>query len=225
MAFAVSTWARDPAEARKIQGTLCRHCVLQRTIDACEIRYVAGADAAYSPDKIHAAVVVLTLPGLRVVEKSCSVQEIPFPYVPGLLAFREGPAIADAFHRLVQVPDLLFVNGHGYAHPERIGIACHLGIVLDVPSIGIAQHLLTGTAAMPGRERGAVEPVLDGSEMIGMVVRTVEGAKPVFVSAGHKVDLMQAVDIALKATRTHRLTEPIWQADQASKECRDGKTG
>jgi deoxyribonuclease V len=217
--------AVDPAEAGKIQEMLRHHCIVERTIDAGEIRHVAGADAAYSQDTMYAAVVVMTFPGLAIVEKTCTVQEIPFPYIPGLLSFREGPAIAEAFFCLTTVPDLLLINGHGYAHPKRIGIASHIGVVLDVPSIGVAQRLLTGIAAMPGAGRGSTELVLDNNETIGMAVRTVTDAKPVFVSAGHKVDLAQSVDIALKTARTHRLTEPIWHADRLSRQCRNDRSG
>jgi len=213
--------AVDPAEARKIQEMLRHRCIVKRTIDAGEIRHVAGADAAYSKDTIYAAVVVMTFPSLAVVEKTCTVQKIPFPYIPGLLAFREGPAITEAFYRLTTVPDLLLINGHGYAHKKRIGIASHVGVVLDVPSIGVAQRLLTGIAAIPGAGRGSTEPVLDNNEIVGMAVRTVTDAKPVFVSAGHKVDLAQAVDLALKTSRTHRLTEPVWHADRMSRQCRN----
>jgi len=217
--------APDPAGAQKIQEMLCHHCIIERTIDICEIRHVAGADAAYDQDTIYAAVVVMTFPGLEVVEKRCSVQEVPFPYIPGLLSFREGPAILEAFSSLTTVPDLLFLNGHGYAHPKRFGLASHVGLLLDVPSIGVAQRLLTGSVAIPGAARGSTEPVLDKSEVIGMAVRTVKGAKPVFISAGHKVDLDQAVDMALKTTKVHRITEPVWHADQMSRQCRDKQSG
>ena len=217
--------AVDPAEAGKIQEMLRHRCIFERTIDAGEIRHVAGADAAYAQDTIYAAIVVMTFPGLDVVEKTCTVKEIPFPYIPGLLSFREGPAIAEAFYHLTTVPDLILINGHGYAHPKRIGIASHVGVVLDVPSIGVAQRLLTGNAAMPGAGRGSTEPVLDHNETIGMAVRTVADAKPVFVSAGHRVDLAQAVDLALKTTITHRLTEPVWHADRLSRQCRNGQSG
>ena len=217
--------ATDPTEAKKIQEILRHHCIIERTIDTGEIRHVAGADAAYDQDSIYAAVVVMTFPGLEVVEKTCTVQEIPFPYIPGLLSFREGPAILDAFSSLITVPDLILLNGHGYAHPKRVGIASHVGLVLDVPSIGVAQRLLTGSVALPGAPRGSTEPVLDKSEIIGMAVRTVKGAKPVFISAGHKVDLAQAVDIALKTTLIHRITEPIWHADLLSRQCRNKQSG
>jgi len=217
--------AADPQEAERIQQTLCRYCILERTIDICEIRYVAGADAAYDQDTIYAAVVVMRFPGLGVVEKTCTVQGVPFPYIPGLLSFREGPAILDAFSCLTTVPDLIFINGHGYAHPKRFGLASHVGLVLDVPSVGVAQRLLTGSVTLPGAARGCAEPVLDNTEVIGMAVRTVPGAKPVFISAGHRVDLAQAVDMVLKTTTAHRITEPIWLADQLSRQCRDKQSG
>jgi deoxyribonuclease V len=213
--------ALDPAEAQKIQEMLKHHCIIERTIDICEIRHVAGADAAYDQDTIYAAVVVMKFPGLEVVEKTCSVQDVPFPYIPGLLSFREGPAILDAFSNLTTVPDLIFINGHGYAHPKRFGIASHVGLLLDVPSIGVAQHLLIGDVDLPGAACGSTEPVVDKSEIIGMAVRTVTGAKPVFISAGHKVDLTQAVDMALKTTTIHRITEPVWHADLVSRQCRN----
>jgi len=214
--------ADSPADAVRIQEMLRHHCIVERTIDICEIRRVAGADAAYDGELVYAAIVVLRFPGLEVVEKTCVVCRVPFPYVPGLFFFREGPAILEAFGTLTTDPDLIFVHGHGYAHPRRFGIASHIGVLLDVPSIGVAQHLLTGTAMSPGTGRGSSEPVHDRSEVIGRAVRTVEGSKPVFVSVGHKVDLDQAVAMVLKTTILHRTTEPLWQADRVSRQCRDG---
>jgi deoxyribonuclease V len=210
--------AVDPTEAEKIQENLRRHCILERTIDICEIRRVAGADAAYYQDTIYAAVVVMTFPGLEVVEKTYAMHKVPFPYIPGLLAFREGPAILDAFSSLFTVPDLILINGHGFAHPKRFGSACHIGLILDIPSIGVAQRLLVGNVTMPGQARGSTEPVLDKGEIIGKAVRTLPGAKPVIISAGHKVDLAQAVDLVLKTTMLHRITEPLWWADQLSRQ-------
>jgi deoxyribonuclease V len=168
---------------------------------------------------------VLTFPGLDVVETACTVQAVQFPYIPGLLSFREGPAILDACYRLDTVPDLIFVNGHGVAHPKRFGIASHIGVILDIPTIGIAQRLLTGAVALPGAARGSTQPVLDGNEVIGMAVRTVQGSKPVFVSAGHRVDLALAVEMTQKTTTIHRITEPLWHADQLSRQCRDRQAG
>ena len=213
--------ADSPADAVRIQEMLRHHCIVDRTINISEIRRVAGADAAYHGEWVYAAIVVLTFPGLEVVEKTCTECRVTFPYIPGLFSFREGPAILEAFGTLTTDPDLIFIHGHGFAHPGRFGIASHIGVVLDVPSIGVAQHLLTGAAASPATGRGSSEPVHDGSEVIGMAVRTVGGSKPVFVSVGHKVDLDQAVAMVLKTTVTHRITEPLWQADQLSRQCRD----
>ncbi|OPY38370.1 MAG: Endonuclease V [Methanoregula sp. PtaU1.Bin051] len=217
--------AESVPEAYRIQDLLRHRCSIKRTIDTGEIRHIAGADAAYSGDKIFAAVVVLTFPGLKPVETACSMQEIPFPYIPGLLSFREGPAIVDAWSRLKTLPDVLFVNGHGYAHPKRFGIASHLGVVLDIPSVGVAQHLLTGTAEMPCPDKGSATPIIDENEIIGMAVRTVTGSKPVFVSVGHRADLAQAVDLALRTASRHRLTEPIRQADRLANQCRNEQAG
>ena len=218
-------YAGSPADAVRIQDMLRHRCIVERTIDTGEIRRIAGAVAAYDGDVVYAAIVVLTFPGLEVVEKTCTVCTAPFPYIPGLFSFREGPAILEAFGTLTTVPDLIFIHGHGYAHPRRFGIASHVGVVLDVPSIGVAQNLLTGSAPSPAAGRGSSEPVCDGSEVIGMAVRTAEGSKPVFVSVGHKVDLDQAVAMVLKTTVPHRTTEPLWQAGQLSRQCRDNQRG
>lgn len=211
--------ADSPADASEIQDTLRHCCIYKRAISTESIRHIAGADAAYAGDRVCAAVVVLTFPGLSIVEKACAIQKVTFPYIPGLLSFREGPAVLDAFFRLKTAPDVLIVNGHGAAHPKRFGIASHLGLILEIPSIGIAQRLLTGSAGFPGTQRGSVQPVLDRCGVIGMAVRTKEGSKPVFVSAGHKTDLDQAVEVALRTTAGHRITEPVWHADRVSRGC------
>jgi len=173
---------------------------------------------------VYAAIVVMTFPALDVVEHSCAVRKISFPYIPGLLSFREGPAVIEAFDQLTCIPDLIFLNGHGFAHPARVGIASHIGVVLDMPSIGVAQHLLTGTARIPSLNRGSTEPVYADDEVIGMAVRTRERAKPIYVSVGHKVDLPQAVDLVLRTTTTHRFPEPLRRADMMSRQYRK-KTG
>lgn len=212
--------AADPHAALAIQQELRHRCIIQRTIKTEKIGLVCGADAAYTRDSVRAAVVVMTFPDLDVVENACAAQKITFPYIPGLLSFREGPAIVDAFARLASAPDIIILNGHGYAHPRRLGIASHIGIVLDLPAIGVAQRLLTGTAAIPGEARGSTAHVLDNGEVIGMAVRTKERAKPVYVSAGHMTDLSQAVDLVLRTTTTHRFPEPLRCADRLSRQCR-----
>jgi deoxyribonuclease V len=212
--------AADTGDARRIQQELRGHSDLRRTIETGTVRLIAGADAAYSQDLVHAAVVVQTFPDLKTVDSACAARTITFPYIPGFLFFREGPAIIEAFGQLTTIPDVIFLNGHGYAHPERFGLASHIGIALDIPSVGVAQRLLSGTAKEPGNKRGSVAPVTDDGEVIGMAVRTKAGSKPVFVSAGHKVDLEQAVDLVLCATTSHRFPEPLYYADRLSGQCK-----
>ena len=212
--------AHDLHTARLIQESLRKHCITTRTAVTRSLRFIAGADAAYSDDTAYAAAVVMSFPGGQFVEAACSVRPAEFPYVPGLLSFREGPPVIDAVRTLSRKPDLLVVNGHGYAHPRRAGLACHLGVVLDIPVVGVARNLLAGTSALPGPGRGACEPVLDEDEVIGMAVRTRTGVKPVYVSAGHKVDLTQAVEIVMKTVTTHRFPEPLHLADLISRACR-----
>ena len=213
--------ANSPADALRIQEMLRHRCQTAGTIAPGDIRLVAGADAAYTKDTMYAAVVVMTFPALDIAERACIARKVSFPYIPGLLSFREGPAVLDAFFLLHSEPDLIFVNGHGYAHPGRFGIASHIGCILDIPSVGVAQRLLTGSVAFPGPAPGSAEPVVDRGEIIGMAVRTVGGAKPVFVSVGHKIELGQAVEMARMATKDHRITEPVWQADQVSRQFRN----
>ena len=192
-----------------------------QAVDTGRIRLVAGADAAYAGREAWAAVVVMTFPRLEPVESTCASRRVTFPYIPGLLSFREAPALIDAFARITNPPDCILLNGHGYAHPRRFGLASHVGLVLGMPSVGIARRLLTGNARPPGSSRGSQEPVRDGDEVIGMVVRTVEGKRPVVVSAGYRTGLAQAVRLALDAAVSHPLTEPLWLADRQSRRCRD----
>lgn len=216
--------AADPETAGSTQELLRTRCNWERTIDTSTIRLVAGADAAYSEDAAYAAVTVLSFPEMECREVACTAQPIRFPYIPGLLSFREGPPVIEAFRSLSCYPDVLVVNGHGYAHPRRIGLACHLGIVLGVPSIGVAQRLLVGTSDTPGPHKGDREPVHEDDEILGMAVRTKEGQKPVFVSAGYMVDLPQAVDMVLKTATVHRMPEPLHIADVISREYRRSGT-
>ncbi len=212
--------APDLHTARLIQESVRKRCIIGKITDTNAIRLVAGADAAYSNDMAYAAVVMMSFPGARFVEASCLVQPAGFPYIPGLLSFREAPPVIEAMRNLSSTPDLLIVNGHGYAHPRRAGLACHLGVVLDIPAIGVARNLLTGMSAQPGPGRGAFEPVFDADEVIGMAVRTKANVKPVYVSAGHKVDLGQAVEIVMKTVTIHRFPEPLHIADLISRACR-----
>jgi deoxyribonuclease V len=181
------------------------------------LRLVAGADASWDRGSpvLFAAVVVLALPGLEAVESVGVRARARFPYVPGYLSFRELPAVLAAFARLRSTPDLIVYGGHGRAHPRRFGIASHLGVVLDLPTLGCAKSPLVGSFREPGARRGSHAPLLDAGERIGSALRTREGAKPVFVSVGHRITLADARRLALRLSPRFRLPEPIRAAHAA----------
>jgi deoxyribonuclease V len=199
-------WDLTPREAVALQRELAHRLDLRD--QPTEFSTVAGIDVGIKNDVARAAVVVLTLPDLCVVEQVCVERPVTFPYVPGLLSFREAPTILDALAHLQSVPDVLVFDGQGYAHPRRMGIATHVGILLDHPSIGCAKSCLCGTYAEPGLERGDYAWLQDGEEVIGAVVRTRARVKPVFVSAGHKISLERALRFVLRCTVGYRLPEP-----------------
>lgn len=176
---------------------------------------VAGADLAYSGDGswAWAAAVLLTVPEGRLVESATAAGPPPFPYVPGYLSFREGPLILSAFRRLRVRPDLCLFDGQGLAHPRRFGLACHLGVLLDLPSVGCAKSLLVGEYEEPGPERGDWSPLRLDGRRVGAVLRTRDGVNPIFVSPGHRIGVRQAVHWVLACSR-FRVPEPIRQAEQ-----------
>lgn len=183
-----------------------------------DVRYVAGLDVAYDGDELAAAIVVLDGQSLVEVDRSIVVGHTSFPYVPGLFAFREIPALLDALASLTITPELLVCDGQGLAHPRRFGLACHLGVLTGLPTIGVAKNVFVGEFAAPADERGArSELVLDG-EVVGAVVRTQKGVKPVFVSVGHRVDLATAVAHTLRLSPRYRLPETTRAADQACRQ-------
>jgi deoxyribonuclease V len=159
----------------------------------------------------------MSYPGLAIVEQHVIEVPVAFPYVPGLLCFREIPALALAFERLAAAPDLLLVDGQGIAHPRRCGLAAHLGLLAGIPTIGVAKSRLCGEAADPGPERGSMSDLIDGSERVGLVVRTKDRVKPLYVSVGHLISLESAAEWVLRLAPTHRLPEPIRLADRLSK--------
>ncbi|TDC85213.1 endonuclease V [Actinomadura sp. 7K507] len=191
-------------------------------------RTVAGLDVSYAGDgsgtgtRLAAAVVVLDGTSLDVVEESVAVGTAAFPYVPGLFAFRELPALVDALRDLKTVPDLLVCDGFGVAHPRRFGLACHLGVLTGLPAIGVGKTAFVGTYEQPGRRRGDSGPLLDGGEVVGRVLRTRDDVKPVFVSVGHRTDLETACRNVLDLTPAYRLPETTRRADRLS---RDALTG
>jgi deoxyribonuclease V len=194
-------WDVSPTEARNIQRNLAPRVSLVDAIEPDAIMTVAGVDNGYVKLEhgmvAFAAVVVMDFPALNITETIIADRPVTFPYVPGLLTFREAPAILAALERLSVEPDVLLFDGHGYAHPRRFGIASHMGVILDWPSIGFAKSLLTGTYDEPADEFGATTPLKDKSEIVGTVFRSLPGHSPLFVSPGHKVSIDSATQIAL----------------------------
>jgi deoxyribonuclease V len=180
------------------------------------IATIAGVDVGVRDDVASAAVCVFSFPELELLETSALSQPVKFPYVPGLLGFREVPCIVAAFEKLERRPDLLLIDGHGLAHPRRFGVATHLCVELDMPGIGCAKSLLCGEYREPALKRGSNTRLVHQGEVIGRVVRTRDRVNPVFVSTGTRVDLASAVRIVLRCTRGYRLPEPIRAAHNAA---------
>ena len=178
-------------------------------------RFVAGADCAFSADKqtIFAAAVVYDRDMQYVVEVAHAKRPAEFPYIPGFLSFREGPAIKQAVGALRHEFGAILFDGQGFAHPRRCGIAAHLAIELDVPGVGVGKSRLIGEFANPAQKAGSTAPLMDGDEQIGVVLRTQKGIRPVFVSIGHRVDLVSAVKLVLACCARYRIPEPTRQAD------------
>jgi deoxyribonuclease V len=213
VARAPHRWTVTPKQASAIQRRMA--ALVQQVPLAGAPRVVAGVDAAFSPDDrlCLAAVVLWDMRERTVIEQHVAARPLTFPYVPGLLSFREGPALLAALRRLRRPPDVLICDGHGLAHPRRFGIACHVGVIVGRPTIGCAKSRLIGTHREPGVRRGAVAPLTDGGEVIGGVLRTQHGINPVFVSVGHLIDPPGAQRIVLACAVRHRLPEPTRLAD------------
>ena len=197
--------------------------VLQRTLASKVITkgriptlaYAAGADVAFSRDdnECIAGVVLWDVSAGSVVEQHVLRRPLRFPYVPGLLSFREAPAILAALRKLRTEPDVFLFDGQGLAHPRRFGLACHLGVVLDRPSVGCAKSLLVGQTAPVGVQRGSAEPIYHNGERVGTALRTRERVRPVYVSVGHRISLETAVQVTLACGGGFRLPEPTRRAD------------
>ncbi len=198
-------WDVSPAEAMAIQQSL-RDKVSQEA-DFTQVRTVAGVDVSIKDDIAKAAIVVLDYPDLIPIDQSTAEQPAQFPYIPGLLVFREGPVVLRALEKLVTEPDLFIFDAQGLAHPRRMGLATHIGLIIDRPSIGCAKSRLCGTHHEPGPERGAYTHLYDGNEIIGAVVRSRSKVQPVYVSIGHRIDLETAINYVLDCCRDYRLPE------------------
>ncbi|HSE83655.1 MAG TPA: deoxyribonuclease V [Thermodesulfobacteriota bacterium] len=202
-------------EAEAIQRELQKRVILKNGFEKLET--IAGADLAIlSAEKmLVCGIIVFSYPDLQELERvSTRVQE-QFDYIPGLLAFRESPAIFKAFEKLKKRPDLLMVDGHGIAHQRGLGIASHVGVILDIPTLGVAKKKLFGRYNEPPDSEGAWTPLIHprSGKTIGSVLRTKRGTKPVFVSPGHKIDLITAINVARQCTKGYRIPEPTRQAD------------
>jgi deoxyribonuclease V len=211
------TWGqpRTEAEALAVQERL-RRLVDPVGPGPAAPATVAGLDVAYaeSGDRLAAAVTVLDVRTLAVVDQAVSVGRPAFPYVPGLFAFREAPALLAALDRLAVRPEVLVCDGHGLAHPRRFGLACHLGVATGLPAVGVGKTPLVGRWQPPGPARGDWSPLLDGDEVVGRVLRTRDGVKPVFVSVGHRMSLDDACARVLDLTPSYRLPETTRTADR-----------
>ncbi|NNJ94895.1 MAG: deoxyribonuclease V [Halobacteria archaeon] len=200
-------WPRDVTAARAVQESL--RSQVAREDDLGPVSLVAGIDVGFEDTGLttRAAVAVLEFPGLMPFEQAVSRASTRFPYVPGYLSFRELPAVLKALEQLACRPDLLLCDGQGLAHPRRFGLACHLGVLTDIPSIGVAKSRLIGTHDEVPSEKGQWVPLLDKGETIGAVVRTRTNVSPVYVSIGHRISLVTAIDYVLRCTTRFRLPE------------------
>jgi deoxyribonuclease V len=208
-------WPRTVAEAKAIQEKLGQKVLLSPLRRSP--RTVAGVDAAFSETHVFGAAVLFTFPGLEPIDEAAVVSEIKFPYVPGYLTFREAPALIRALRLLKAVPDLILVDGQGIAHPRGIGIASHLGVLLDIPTIGCAKSRLIGEFCVPAPEKGSWSRLSYHGEIIGAVLRTRENVRPLYVSPGHRVNLRDSLDIVMACLRNYRIPEPLRRADFLSK--------
>lgn len=202
-------WPQSGRDAVALQRALSGRVALGDRLPS-PLRLVAGVDVSYEKhgDLFHAAVVVLSFPGLEPVEEASAVARVTFPYVPGLLSFRELPVVLEAFRQLRSVPGAILVDGQGIAHPRRLGIASHLGLWLDLPTIGCAKSRLCGEHPPPGRRKGDRVPLLLDGEPVGTVLTTRDGVKPLYVSPGHLIGIAGAAELVLACATRYRLPEP-----------------
>jgi deoxyribonuclease V len=201
-----------PREAVELQKSLrarVRLAPLERAVET-----IAGADISFNKFSpvVYAGIVVLRLPSLEVVEEVCVVSETRFPYVPGLLSFRESPSVLEAWSKLKTEPDAVMFDGQGLAHPRRIGIACHVGLMIQRPTLGCAKSVLVGKFAEPCAERGCWAEMIDKNEVVGAALRTKTKVQPIYVSPGHLIDLAGAIELTLQCDGGYRQPEPTRRA-------------
>ncbi|MBD2306508.1 deoxyribonuclease V [Chroococcidiopsis sp. FACHB-1243] len=209
------TWALTTAEAIAIQEKLRGEIITTDKIPT-PVKYVAGVDMGFEANGTisRAAVAVLSFPSLQLQETAIARRPTSFPYIPGFLSFREVPAVLDALEKINTTPDMILCDGQGIAHPRRFGIACHLGLIVDLPTIGVAKSLLIGKHQEVPEARGSWQLLTDKGETIGAVLRTRTGTKPLYISSGHRVSLATAIDYVLQCTPKYRLPETTRIADK-----------
>jgi len=212
----IHAWDLTPGEAIALQKDLRRDVIADRPIDLDAVRVVAGVDVSVKNDQSHAAIVVMTFPGFLVIETVLARRPTPFPYIPGLLSFREGPVLEEAFEQLKTEPDVFLFDGMGIAHPRRIGIASHMGVWLGRPTIGCGKSLLCGRYRDLGDEKGSAAPLIDKGETIGVALRTRTAKNPMFISPGHMADIPSAAELVLRCSPKFQLPEPIRLAHNAA---------
>jgi len=204
------SWEVNPQEAIKIQKDLKSNISLKKSFS--KINKIAGADVSYYQNKMIAGVVIFEFPNLKIVERQSFISTVNFPYIPGLLTFREGPSLLAAFKKIKNDPDIILFDGQGIAHPRRMGIATHLGLFLDKPTIGCAKSKLSGKYTSVGEEKGDYTLLKEGKEVLGAVLRTRRKVKPIFISPGYKIDLSNSIEITLKCIVKYRLPVPVREA-------------
>ncbi|HEX8495192.1 MAG TPA: deoxyribonuclease V [Pyrinomonadaceae bacterium] len=216
-------WTMTPREAVELQKSLrerVRLVPLERKIET-----IAGADISFNKfsEVVYAGIVVLRLPSLEVVEEVGVVSETRFPYVPGLLSFRESPSVLEAWAKLKTEPDAVMFDGQGLAHPRRVGIACHVGLLIKRPALGCAKSVLVGKFEEPGAERGEWSEMIDKGEVVGAALRTKTRTQPIYVSPGHLIDLAGAIQLTLESDGGYRQPEPTRRAHHLVNALRRGE--
>ena len=208
-------WDVSPREAVAIQREL-EPLVREEPLDFDAVRTVAGLDVSVQGDRVRAAVVVYDVYDRAVAEHAIWEGPVAFPYVPGLLSFREVPAILPALEKLSAPPDVYMLDAQGRAHPRRFGLACHLGVLLDAPTLGVAKSIFVGRHGDLGTDKGAAQPLVDRGETVGLALRTRADVKPVYVSVGHRVTLRDAGRLALRLAEKVKLPQPTHLAHRLS---------
>lgn len=209
-------WNLTPQDAIQLQKNLSEQVISDTPIDLATIQTIAGVDVSVKNGQSRAAVVVLSYPDLETLEIATAVLPTSYPYIPGLLTFREGSVLEEAFKKLNHSPDVFIFDGMGQIHPRKMGIASHLGLWLDKPTIGCGKTHFIGDYEQPGSEKGAYSQLIYKGEPIGVVLRTRTNVKPVYISVGHRADIASAIDLTLAVTPKYRLPHPIRMAHNAA---------